>query len=106
MSEKSQRRRSTKSRSDEEPQPGGSGHPLREAPPAPYLEYPAELPPIARQEWDRIVAELIKLGVLSKFDRVPLAIYCGAYALWAEAIEALQKYGTMIKSSTGYPVQS
>jgi phage terminase small subunit len=29
-----------------------------------------------------------------------------AYALWAEAIEATQKYGTMVKSPSGYPVQS
>jgi P27 family predicted phage terminase small subunit len=70
------------------------------------LECPPELPPVARQEWDRIVGELIALGVLSKFDRGPLAVYCGAYAIWTEAMEAIQKYGTMIKSPTGYPVQS
>ena len=29
-----------------------------------------------------------------------------AYALWAEAIEAIQKYGTMVKSPTGFPIQS
>lgn len=29
-----------------------------------------------------------------------------AYALWAEATEAIQKYGTMIKSPSGYPMQS
>ena len=70
------------------------------------LEYPPELPPLAREEWDRIVGELIVLGVLSKFDRGPLAVYCGAYAIWAEAMDALQKYGTMMKSPNGHPVQS
>ena len=29
-----------------------------------------------------------------------------AYAMWAEATEAIQKFGTMVKSPTGYPVQS
>jgi P27 family predicted phage terminase small subunit len=29
-----------------------------------------------------------------------------AYALWVEAVDGLQKYGAMIKSPTGYPVQS
>jgi P27 family predicted phage terminase small subunit len=29
-----------------------------------------------------------------------------AYALWIEAIEAVQKYGAMIKSPNGYPTQS
>ena len=32
--------------------------------------------------------------------------YCGAYAMWAEATQAIQKYGSMVKSPTGYPVQS
>jgi P27 family predicted phage terminase small subunit len=29
-----------------------------------------------------------------------------AYAMWAEATENIQKFGTMVKSPTGYPVQS
>lgn len=70
------------------------------------LECPPELPPVARDEWNRIVGELIALGVLSKFDRGPLAIYCGAFAMWIEAMDALQQFGTMIKSPSGYPVQS
>lgn len=70
------------------------------------LECPTELPPVARDEWNRIVGELTALSILSRFDRAPLAIYCGAYALWVEAFEAIQKYGTVMKSPTGYPVQS
>ena len=35
-----------------------------------------------------------------------MAAYCNAYALWADSIEAIQKYGTMVKSPNGYPVQS
>ena len=70
------------------------------------LECPPELPPRAREEWDRIVGELIALGVLSKFDLGPLAIYCGAFAMWSEAMDGLQKHGTMMKSPNGYPVQS
>ena len=46
------------------------------------------------------------LGVLSKFDRATLAVYCGAYAIWVDAMENIQKYGTMIKSPNGYPTQS
>jgi hypothetical protein len=26
--------------------------------------------------------------------------------LWAETVEAIQKYGSMVKSPTGYPIQS
>ena len=78
----------------------------KEAKPVRILECPPELGPIARQEWDRIVGELTSLGVLSSFDRGPLAAYCTAYALWIEATDAVQKYGAMIKSPNGYPIQS
>jgi P27 family predicted phage terminase small subunit len=69
-------------------------------------ECPVELGPAARREWDRMVGQLMGLRMLSELDRAALAAYCGAYALWAEATEAIQKYGAMIKSPTGYPVQS
>jgi P27 family predicted phage terminase small subunit len=44
--------------------------------------------------------------MLTNLDRAALAAYCGAYALWAEATEAIQKYGVMIKSPQGFPIQS
>ena len=72
----------------------------------PIIEFPPELGPLARQEWDRVVGHLAATGVLSHFDRGPLAIYCAAYGHWVEATDAMQKYGTMMKSPTGYPVQS
>ena len=69
-------------------------------------ECPVELGPVARREWDRMVGELAPLRILTHLDRAALAAYCGAYALWAEATEAIQKYGSMVKSPSGYPVQS
>lgn len=69
-------------------------------------ECPPELSPVARREWDRLVGELTALRLLTNLDRAALAAYCGAYALWAEATEAIHKYGAMIKSPNGYPVQS
>ena len=87
-------------------EPDKIDHTAIEPTPIREFEYPPELPLLAREEWNRIVGELIALGVLSKFDRGPLAVYCGAYAIWAEAMEALQKYGTMMKSPNGHPVQS
>jgi P27 family predicted phage terminase small subunit len=67
---------------------------------------PTALGPVARQEWDRLAGELGKLKLLTNLDRAALAAYCGAYALWAESTEAIQKYGTMVKSPSGYPIQS
>jgi P27 family predicted phage terminase small subunit len=69
-------------------------------------ECPVELGLVARREWDRMVAELVPLRILTHLDRAALASYCGAYAMWAEATEAIQKYGSMVKSPSGYPVQS
>ena len=43
---------------------------------------------------------------MTNLDRAALAAYCGAYALWAEATAQIQKYGAMIKSPTGFPIQS
>jgi P27 family predicted phage terminase small subunit len=67
---------------------------------------PVELGLVARREWDRMATELASLRILTQLDRAALAAYCGAYAMWAEATESIQKYGTMVKSPTGYPVQS
>jgi P27 family predicted phage terminase small subunit len=83
--------------------------PLNDSEPMPNVaipECPVELGEIARREWNRLVGELAALGLLTNLDRAALAAYCGAYALWADATEAIQKYGAMIKSPTGYPVQS
>ena len=84
-------------------------HPLNPNEPKPEIavpECPVELGPVARREWERMVAELGPLRILTQLDRAALAAYCGAYAMWAEATEAIQKYGSMVKSPTGYPVQS
>lgn len=45
-------------------------HPLVEAP-----EPPQDLTPAARDEWQRIVPELLALGLLSQIDRAALALY-------------------------------
>jgi P27 family predicted phage terminase small subunit len=67
---------------------------------------PPELGPAAQREWTRLVGELSSLNMITKLDRAALATYCGAYALWAEATEAIQKFGAMVKSPSGYPMQS
>ena len=77
-----------------------------ETKPLRILECPPELGPQARLEWERIAGELIKLGILSSFDRGRLAAYCCAYALWIEGMDMVQKHGAMIKSPNGYPMQS
>ena len=63
---------------------------------------PPELGPAAQREWTRLVSELSSLNMITSLDRAALATYCGAYALWAESTEAIQKFGAMVKSPTSY----
>lgn len=87
--------------------PGKRPMNMHEPRPEPVVpDCPAELGPVARREWDRLASELGKLKLLTQLDRAALAAYCGAYALWAEATEAIQKFGTMVKSPSGFPIQS
>ena len=84
-------------------------HPINRDEPRPepaIPECPPELGPAAQTEWNRLVGELASLRVLTNLDRAALAAYCGAYALWAEATEAIRKFGVMVKSPSGYPIQS
>lgn len=83
--------------------------PLNHAEPRPDIvipDCPPELSPAAQREWHRLVGDLAALRIITSLDRAALAAYCGAYALWAESTEAIQKYGAMVKSPTGYPIQS
>jgi P27 family predicted phage terminase small subunit len=67
---------------------------------------PPELGPVARAEWHRIMPELAALNLITHLDRAQLAIYCVAYAQWIEAAEFIQKFGSMVKTPSGFPVQS
>lgn len=83
--------------------------PLNELEPRPepaIPDCPPELNEPARREWDRLVGELAKLRILTNLDRAALATYCSAYALWAEAIQAIEEHGALVKSPSGYPIQS
>jgi P27 family predicted phage terminase small subunit len=83
--------------------------PLNENEPKPepvVPDCPPELSPIAQAEWNRIVTTLGPLRVLTPLDRTGLVAYCAAYGRWVEANEAIDKYGMMVKSPSGYPVQS
>lgn len=67
---------------------------------------PSELGPVARAEWHRLLPELAALNLITHLDRGQLAIYCVAYAQWIEAAEFIQKFGSMVKTASGFPVQS
>lgn len=70
--------------------------PLNEGAPQPAPLAPAcppKLSALAKEEWNRIISELVELGFMTRLDRAALATYCQAYALYLDAIQAIQKYG-------------
>ena len=82
---------------------------LNDAEPAPAPVAPACpscLGEEARKEWKRLARALGELGLFTRIDRGLLAAYCQAHALWLEAVSSIQRYGTMVKSPNGYPMQS
>jgi P27 family predicted phage terminase small subunit len=78
----------------------------RTLPPAIIPTGKATMPPhlarAAKKEWRRVITELQALGLATSLDRAALAGYCQSWARWVEAEEQLKKYGTIIKSPTGF----
>lgn len=75
--------------------------PLNAREPRPPVEAPACPPHLdeeAQAEWQRMVAELIPLGVLTRIDRAALAAYCQAWSRWVRAEQELAKYGAVLAS--------
>jgi P27 family predicted phage terminase small subunit len=66
--------------------------------PAAVPECPAHLEGEARQEWDRMSAELFRLGLLTALDRAALSAYCLAWGRWVEAEGVVKRTGEVLKS--------
>lgn len=72
--------------------------------PKPEVEIPAcpqNLKGPARTEWNRVTAELVKLGILAKVDRASLAAYCQAWGDYVKASGKVAKQGEVIISDKG-----
>ncbi len=83
--------------------------PLGDREPEPKVripDKPAVLYGAAAEEWDRITELLYDLGLVTEIDRAALAAYCQCYGRWVQAEEQLKAEGLIIKTSTGYPIQS
>lgn len=60
----------------------------------------------ARQEWERIIPELFQAGLCARVDQASLALYCQAVGDWQTYREQMQKTGTLVKSPSGFIMQS
>ncbi|WP_079025201.1 phage terminase small subunit P27 family [Streptomyces leeuwenhoekii] len=70
--------------------PGGRPAPARVTAPPGVPDAPEWLDAEALAEWDRIVPDLDRLGVLAKVDRAALATYCAAWSKFVAAERLLQ----------------
>lgn len=96
---------------------GGSSRSVNEPEPARPVEIPE--PPVylagyAKQEWDRIIADLYGTGTYRNVDQTMLAAYCMAFSRWVRAELDLEKmaeldpttHGVMIKTTNGNAIQN
>jgi P27 family predicted phage terminase small subunit len=60
----------------------------------------------ARKEWSRLGRKLRDFGLVTDIDKAALALYCQAWARWIEAEDALRNFGVVLKSPSGFPIQS
>lgn len=75
---------------------------------------PDHLSDAAREEWDRVVVDLVALGILTDLDRGALAAYCQAYGRWRAAETALARMaahdavsdGLIVKTRSGNLIQN
>lgn len=61
--------------------------------------------PEAKREWNRVVPELERMGLLTVVDRAALAAYCQAYARGVDAERLLRKKGMSFTTPNGYEQQ-
>lgn len=62
---------------------------------------PSFLHPYAKQEWNALISELDRLGLLTPVDRGTLAAYCQAWAEFRIATELLDKEGRTTVAGSG-----
>jgi P27 family predicted phage terminase small subunit len=58
--------------------------------------------PEAKREWNRVVPQLERLGLLTVVDRAALAGYCQSWARYREAEEAISQDGLIRTTESGY----
>ena len=87
-------------RAGSQPAPSRSRTPINPSKPPKYLNK------IARDEWQRVVRELVKEEAVTVLDGTVLALYAVAFARWIHAEDEVRKLGLIVKSPAGIPMQN
>ena len=62
---------------------------------------PPYLTPLAAAEWDRVIPDLIEMGVAKAVDQASLAAYCESVALLAQISAAMAEDGLLVTGPDG-----
>ena len=79
--------------------------PLNKREPRPTAGAPTRpewLLPEAKREWNRLVPELTRLGLLATVDRASLSAYCQCWAMYVDAVKDIKENGTTFVTDKGY----
>lgn len=60
---------------------------------------------VAREEWDRIVPELLALGLLARIDRATLTGYCVAWETYTRLYQDVRDHGDTYSTEKGIRVR-
>jgi len=60
----------------------------------------------AKEHWSDIVIHLHDARIMTALDADALSLYCEAYSRWVEANEKIKLHGMVVKSPSGYPMQT
>jgi len=82
--------------------------PINRAEPCPSLEVvmPDWLSPDAAKHWPTVAKQLHDAGLLTSIDVTALGLYCESFARWKHANGQIARFGTIVKTPNGYPIQS
>lgn len=86
--------------------PGKRPLPENEPTPKGEADMPDWLTPAAAEHWPLVAKQLREAGVLTAIDSAALALYCEAFARWRDATDKVTRYGSVVKTPNGFPVQS
>ncbi len=75
---------------------------------------PEHLSAAARLEWERVIGQMVDLGIMTDLDRAALGAYCQAYGRWSAAEMALARMagrdavsdGLIVKTKSGNLIQN
>lgn len=92
-------------------------HRLNENEPQPEVarpEPPEHLCAVAGVEWERVIGQMVALGIMSELDQAVLGAYCQAYGRWVAAETALTRmaekdpvtHGLVIRTKSGNAIQN